>query len=389
MVRTHTLVIGGGPAGATAARFLAGQGRETILVERNMSFVKPCGGGIPSTALEEFKIPHTIVRKEARKILVVSPRGEAQEIALTGGYLAMTDRAFFDKVLRELAGREGAVVTEGEFSGFSRTGKTIVSTVRRRIAGSNGRSSENIEIESDYIIAADGVTGKVGSALGIPRPPSLPTISTHITSETLSGSDGAREPGDCCEFWFGRRHAPGFYSWVFPSGDGFSIGTGGTATGDLGPLFRIFLDRRFGGRPHAMPEESRGIKRRIFRIPSGKSPLFCWKNVIFTGDAAGMVMPITYEGIYYAMKSGEFAAQAICENSPSMYRKLWEHAFRKRFLLMNTLRELLFGNDDLIEKWVTIHKRPEVQEIAMRIFLRKESGKGGLISYMQFLRHLL
>jgi hypothetical protein len=55
---------------------------------------------------------------------------------------------------------------------------------------------------------------------------------------------------------------------------------------------------------------------------------------------------------------------------------------------MNTLREVLFGSDELIEKWVLIHKRPEVQEIAMRIFLRKEAGKGGLLSYMQFLRGL-
>ncbi len=128
---------------------------------------------------------------------------------------------------------------------------------------------------------------------------------------------------------------------------------------------------------------------RAFSMPSWDGRLYHHRNILLTGDAAGMVMPVTYEGIYYAMKSGELAAQAIGEETPSVYRKLWQGKFRNRFLLMHSLKKHLFRSDEGIEKWVALHRRPEVQEAAMRLWLRKETGRGGLISYLKFFRHLL
>jgi len=62
------LVVGGGPAGATAARFLANNGVDVILLERNLSFVKPCGGGVSISALYELGIPKTMIKKEVKSI---------------------------------------------------------------------------------------------------------------------------------------------------------------------------------------------------------------------------------------------------------------------------------------------------------------------------------
>ncbi len=74
------LVIGGGPAGATAARFLADQGIDVILLERNLFFVKPCGGGLSIGAFDELGIPKTAIKKEVKKIRVISPLGERLDI---------------------------------------------------------------------------------------------------------------------------------------------------------------------------------------------------------------------------------------------------------------------------------------------------------------------
>src|SRR5512134_2046423 len=112
MIRVHTLVVGGGPAGATASRFLASRGIETLLVERDLSYVKPCGGGMPSYALQELRIPPEIVRKSVCKIRVVPPRGEDLVITFPEGHLCMTERGTFDRVLRDMAVAEGARLEE-------------------------------------------------------------------------------------------------------------------------------------------------------------------------------------------------------------------------------------------------------------------------------------
>src|SRR5208337_4105816 len=103
MIRTNVLIIGGGPAGATAARMLAGNKIETTLVERDLAYVKPCGGGIPSSAFEELDIPENIVKKKINKISIISPSNKRLDVELTGGYLCITERGKFDGLLRDLA----------------------------------------------------------------------------------------------------------------------------------------------------------------------------------------------------------------------------------------------------------------------------------------------
>jgi len=125
-------------------------------------------------------------------------------------------------------------------------------------------------------------------------------------------------------------------------------------------------------------------------MPEWTGTLFNKGNVLFAGDAAGMVMPVVYEGIYYAMKSGEFAARALIESSPDTYKKLWESRFRRRFLLMRTIKQQLFRNNKNIEKWVALHKRSEVQELAVELWLNKNQDKNKiLIDYIKMFRNFI
>ncbi len=348
------LVIGGGPAGATAARFLAESGVNVILLERNPSFVKPCGGGVPLNAFEEFGIPKVVIKKEVKIIRMVSPTGEKLDIELRGGSVAIVERGEFDRALRNEAEEHGTKVIKGEFI-------RIMGYKPYRVEANIGEA--RAEVVSEYIIAADGVNSKVRTALGIK------SQSFFTVSERIKGVET-----DFCEFWFGSSHAPNFYSWVFPTADGVSAGTSSYKPGNVGVLFERFMERR------GITSER---QKRIYRIPIWKGNLYNKDKIIFAGDSAGQVLPFAYEGIYYAMKSGEFAASAIIEEKVDNYKKMWKARFQKRFTLMNKLRNYFLNDDDSAKRLVDLHKRPEVQEISMKLWLRKDSDREGLKDYIR------
>lgn len=348
------LVIGGGPAGATSAGILAENGIDVILLERNPSFVKPCGGGVPLSAFEEFGIPKAVIKKEVKIIRMVSPIGERLDIELRGGSLAIVERGEFDRALRNEAEEQGTKVIEGEFI-------RILGYKPYRVEANIGEAKA--EIVSEYIIAADGVNSKVRTALGIK------SQSFFTVSERIKGVET-----DFCEFWFGSSHAPNFYSWVFPTADGVSAGTGSFKPGNVGVLFKRFMERR------GITSEG---QKRIYRLPIWKGNLYNKGKIIFAGDSAGQVLPLAYEGIYYAMKAGEFAAGAIIEEKADNYKKMWKARFQKRFTLMNKLRNYFLKDDDSAERLVVLHKRPEVQATSMKLWLRKDSSREGVKDYIR------
>ncbi|NOZ24831.1 MAG: geranylgeranyl reductase family protein [Nitrospirae bacterium] len=368
-MRTQVLVVGGGPAGATAARRLAASGIEVVLVERDLCHRKPCGGGIASSALEELGIPRKTPLRVVNTIRFVSPSSRVLDIPLKGGEILVVDRKAFDSLLRSLARSAGAEVLEAEFSGLLSREKRLKSRVLI-----NGKPEV---VESDYLIAADGVNSRVRSALGIKLPGYVFTLSSSVDS--LSS--------DACEFWFGSEHAPSSYSWVFPRADGggstggCSVGTGISAGRDARLFFGRFLKRL-----NISPQE---VNARGYKVPLWKNGPYNEGKILFAGDAAAQVMPFTYEGIYYAMKSGEFAAEAVISNRLSLYGKLWRRRFLSRFRLMRTLEGVFLRNDSGAEKLFDIFGRPEVQEASMRLWLRKDASRGSLLSYINLFRKFL
>lgn len=357
---TQVLVIGGGPAGSTAARLLGGEGIETILIEKDLSFKKPCGGGIPSIAFKELSIQEKTIKRLVDHIRIVSPSGFVLDIPLRGGSIAIVDRLEFDSTLRQEAQRAGVKVLQGEFIGFKDRGRRITSEA---IIG-----NERVYIRSDYVIAADGVNSRARISLGLGMNPSFLTISQRIEDNT-----------DSCEFWLSARHAPRLYSWVFPSPEGLSVGTGSIGGANVKIALQEFLARR---------GLNQGNKIRGYKIPIWKGDTFNKGNILFAGDAAGQVMPLSFEGIYYAMKSGELVAEAIVNRRPGDYKRLWKKAFYKRFLLMRMLWDYFLRDDQRAEKLVELLKRPELQEASMRLWLSKDLSQQSLLSYIRHFRFI-
>ncbi len=359
---SKVLVIGGGPAGSTAAGLLASRGTEVMLLEKNPAFAKPCGGGISLSALRETGTSATVVKREVKTIRLISPGGKEIEIDISGSSLAIVERGDFDRTIRNQAKEHGSQVLEGEFLGMHNRGRLY--EVEARIAG------DRHTITAEYVVAADGVNSRVRTALGIAPVRSIITASVRVSALQA----------ESCEFWFGSSHAPRFYSWVFPATKGISVGTGTHARGTILSLFETFTKRT-------------GIRvseqKRVYRIPVWSGDLYNRGNVLFAGDAAGQVLPLTYEGLYYAMKSGELAAASIGEGKVRNYKKRWKERFEKRFALMDRLRKYFLKDDASVEKLIDLHGRQDVQEASLQLWLRKDSQRESLVSYMKFFGKLL
>ncbi len=357
----NVLVIGAGPAGATAAKVLSKNGREVVLLERNLAFVKPCGGGLSVNAFDELGIPGNIIQKEVSVIRLISPAGQKVDISLKGSNLAIIERGEFDRELRRQAQGCGTKLIEAEFINILRNKRYKVEAI-----SGTGR----YEITAEHIIASDGVNSRMRTALGI-----KPVRAFFTMSEKIQGMSA-----DCCEFWFGASHAPMSYSWVFPRTRGILIGTGGCEQGKIKSLFERFRERK------GIQTEG---EKRVYRIPVWTGDLYNKSKILFAGDSAGQVLPLTYEGIYYAMKSGEFAARAIIEDKADNYKKMWRSRFQKRFMLMNALRDYFLKDDNSAERLVALHGRPEIREASLRLWSIKDDGKPNLMSYIRFFGKLM
>ena len=113
------VVVGGGPAGATAAQTLAAQGRSVLMIDRD-GRIKPCGGAIPPRLIRDFEIPDELLVAKARSARMVAPSGKRVDIPIEDGFVGMVDREVFDEWLRRRAVDSGAVRRNGTFEKLTR-----------------------------------------------------------------------------------------------------------------------------------------------------------------------------------------------------------------------------------------------------------------------------
>jgi len=356
-MRYDVAVIGGGPSGAVAAAELAAAGVSTILFERNLDNVKPCGGAIPLGLIEEFSIPSELVEKKLSHMRARSPKGRIIEMHMPNGYVGMVRREKFDQYLRAEAERAGAEVVEGLVSTIKPSGSGfVINTLNNRVP----------PVEVLRIIGADGANSKTADQLNFP-PNELKVIAMQ---QRFKYTPAIEEFSDIVEIWFDGEVSPDFYGWIFPKADHLAIGTG---TEDNRHNIKT-LQKRF--------IEKIGITDKPYLDEAAKIPMkprksFTGEKAILIGDAAGLVTPANGEGIFFAMRSGKLGARAMIEhlktNAPL---KNYEREFRKLyapiFFGLEVLQAAYYRNDRLRESFVAICADDDVQQITFDSYLYKK-----------------
>ncbi len=329
------LVVGGGPAGATSARLLAQAGKDVIVIEQDLNNLKPCGGGVKRTVFEEFSIPETLEYKRIVRFNLYSPSLKKVGIDVSAHPISIVDRREFDRELRELAVEAGARLVNGRFKSLKIQEEGVEVTV--------ADPSGDTMIRTRYLIAADGAHSTVRKKLfGKP----LSSVLTHY--KNIPG-----HAWESCDFYFGSGVAPHHYGWVFPHKGEVNIGVSVEKTSYIEPFSNRILPNQTKTLGYPIPLWTG--ERLVYR-----------EKVFFVGDAAGQVLPFTYEGIYYAMRSAKILSDALNRGAPAEYATLWEEQLGSRFRFFRRMQKIFLWCDWMAEKMISLFAHPSLQAKALQ-----------------------
>ena len=211
------VVIGGGPAGATAATTLARQGRSVMLLDK-AGRIKPCGGAIPPRLVKDFTIPDDLICARISSARMISPSDQRVDMPIDGGYVGMVDRDIFDEWLRDRAALAGAERRTGSFTGLTRDADGTM-TIEYKPKAEDGVTKT---VRTRAVIGADGANSAVARE-AMPkakRPPFVfayhEIIKVPETPDAPDADDTAYD-GQRCEVYYQGKLSPDFYAWVFPA----------------------------------------------------------------------------------------------------------------------------------------------------------------------------
>ena len=372
------VVIGGGPAGATAAHDLALAGRSVLLLDR-AGRAKPCGGAIPPRLIKDFAIPDSLLVARATAARMVSPKDVRVDIPIDNGFVGMVDRHEFDEWLRCRAAAGGAQRRTGRFERLTRDadGVSVVHYAARTVTDGGERAEVLMQVRARAVIGADGARSEVARQTVPGAERTKYVFAYHEILRTPAAASTGR-PVDYdasrCDVYYRGTLSPDFYGWVFPHGDTLSVGTG---SADKGYSLRAAVGRL---REAAGLVGAETLRREGAPIPM--KPLPRWDNgrdVVLAGDAAGVVAPASGEGIYYAMVGGRLAAEAVeallttgQASSLALARKRFMKAHGTVFRVLGIMQWFWYSSDRLRERFVAICKDRDVQQLTFESYMNKE-----------------
>lgn len=379
------VVVGGGPAGATAAWDLARMGRSVVLLDR-AGRVKPCGGAVPPRLVDEFEIPPQLLVNRVDCARMVSPRRREVDIPIENGYVGMVDREVYDEWLRLRAVSVGAERRTGTFVrlGQDRDGTTLVHYTR-----GSSRSGEPAAVRARYVIGADGALSAVArqAIRGAEQARYVFAYHEIIRSPVeWQAKDASR-----CDVFYDGGLSPDFYSWIFPHGATTSIGTGSMVKGfDMRGAVALLRERT--GLVGADTLRTEGA-------PIPLAPLPRWDNqrdVVLAGDAAGVVAPASGEGIYYAMASGRAAADAVelaLATGRAQHLAQARRQFMKEhgqvFKVLGMMQQFWYRTDGRRERFVAICRDRDVQRLTFEGYMHKKLVRAEPLAHLRiFLKNI-
>ena len=363
------VVVGGGPAGATAANDLALKGKSVLLLDRQ-GRIKPCGGAIPPRLIKDFEIPDHLLVAKSRKARMISPKDNRVDIPIEGGFVGMVNRNEFDEWLRDRAQSHGAERQQGTFERFTRD---MDGVCRVHFQVREGKENPMLKsVRARFVIGADGAKSEVAkqSIEGAEKTKYVFAYHEIVKSPQYAPN---HDP-DRCDVYYRGTLSPDFYGWVFPHGDTMSIGTG---SADKGYSLKAAVSRL---RETAGLQDVETLRREGAPIPL--KPLPTWDNehdIVLAGDAAGVVAPSSGEGIYYAMIGGRFAAEAIEKcfqtgdaRNLKFARKRFMKIHGRVFWILGIMQYFWYSNDKRRERFVKICEDKDVQKLTFDAYMNKE-----------------
>ena len=295
MERFDVLVVGAGPAGSTAAYRLARDGASVLLADRaRFPRDKPCGGGLTMRAARLLPFPvDPVVEDRVTVIEFGLDFGSRFERRAAEPLVLMTQRIRLDAFLAEQAANAGADFRDGvKVTDLELTHDGVEARV-------NGE-----KVAANAILCADGVNGVGARSAGLDDGRDYGVaLEANVPYGVVSRE---RYQGRIC---LELANVPGGYGWIFPKGDHVNVGVGGWER--EGPRMREHLARfcREYSIPESALENVRGYRLPLLharaRVANGRLALL--------GDAAGLVDPLSGDGIYEAFLSAKIAAGETLE----------------------------------------------------------------------------
>jgi geranylgeranyl reductase family protein len=288
------VIVGAGPAGLVAARALASNGHDVVVLEEHDEIGVPvhCTGLLGIDAFDEIDLPRDAILTTTHAARFVAADGSSVFIDAVGVRAAVVDRVVFDQALADASRRAGAELRPG-----ARVRTIAIDADRVRITGEGAAAS----VEARACILACGASYRFNRALGLGVPRAF--VQSAQLETPFDGPDHV-------EVHLGRSVAPAGFAWTVP------FNRGDRQFNRVGLMcehsaverfseFGVSVRQRYGLNGAPWPEP------RMKILPLGPVAKTYGTRLLAAGDAAGLVKPTTGGGIYYGLISGQIAADVL------------------------------------------------------------------------------